>query len=233
MIYNNKCFIHIPRTSGTYIERALCNQYNIKFNWPDPNLNNLVGLYKFDDSFWFTLQHSTRREVEFFIKNNLIKPVLKYKSVVRNPYDRFVSLFYHWGGYTRFENLSSFLTKLEDLDIKSHQDLGIKTENKDFNHLNMADNLENCKYHFISQTKYLINEKGQIDSDIVTFGDVAKIQEEFGISFSFDKDKNRLSRAKAIFELIDQELKYRIYDLYEEDFINFGYSRHFDARSRL
>jgi len=62
-------FIHIPRTAGTYIEKLLCNKYNINLDWPHGPKENLFGLEKINETNYYTLQHLTIKEM---INNNFI-----------------------------------------------------------------------------------------------------------------------------------------------------------------
>jgi hypothetical protein len=41
MKFNSVVFVHVPRTSGTYIEKQLCKKFGCRNKWPAPNLENL------------------------------------------------------------------------------------------------------------------------------------------------------------------------------------------------
>ncbi len=120
-------FIHIPRTAGTYIERQLCDKYQIKQNWPRANIENLFGLYKVRQDNYLTLQHLTLTEM---IKFGFLKPNVNNQyifTVVRHPYDRVLSLYKNW--FKKYKTLDLFLNVLEKLKIDDYQFNGITTKN--------------------------------------------------------------------------------------------------------
>jgi hypothetical protein len=139
MKFNNGLivFIHIPRTAGTYIEGLLCEKYNCENNWPNPNTDNLFGLYKINDNNYLTLQHLTLNEmIKYnFINKNSDKQFIF--TIIRNPYDRVISL--HKEFLTTHSTLDIFLDDLEKLDLDNYQHNGIITENNNFNFLNMIN----------------------------------------------------------------------------------------------
>lgn len=78
----NLCFIHIPKTAGTTIERAL----NI-----DINYENLLYLDKYEN-YDVCPQHFYINEIQQI--NNL--STYDIFTVVRNPFDRLVSEYHHY-----------------------------------------------------------------------------------------------------------------------------------------
>ena len=155
MIIKNLLFIHIPRTVGTYIENLICSKFGIRSNWPNPDMEILFGLMKCSESNYFVLQHLTYIESVKFVGK------IPSFSVVRNPYDRALSLYRYWGGDNRFGSLSIFLNQLEEINLDEYEYEGIKTSNPNFNFKNMTDNISECKYHFLPQYKYVC-ENGKI-----------------------------------------------------------------------
>ena len=93
ILNKNILFIHIPRTAGTSLEEAAGLHRKHK-EFSDTFKDHLFGLYKYENN-CFALQHVTFREIEIHDLHNF-ESIKKSFSVVRNPYDRCVSLFFYW-----------------------------------------------------------------------------------------------------------------------------------------
>ena len=99
MRLGNTLFIHIPRTGGTHFEKLLgfeghnspprCGSANYPVNHEE-----IMG---WDRKLGVMLQHATYSEM---IKHDLYSPKEKLitVSIVRDPYQRTVSLFKYYGG---------------------------------------------------------------------------------------------------------------------------------------
>ena len=234
MIFNNKCFIHIPRTSGTHIEGLIAGRHKIYTSWPTPNLESLFGLfydreYSKEKQRWYTLQHLTFLEIQDFILQGWIhQRNYDFFSIIRNPYDRIVSLYHHWGGDLRFGTFDYFLNILDRLEINSYEHKGINVDRGDFNHLNMTDKIRDCKYHFLPQSLYLCDENKKIKAEIIRFGETEKISSKIETPYIFNND----TREKKVHFLNKGRIE-RIYKLYQVDFENFKYDKKFSLNSKL
>ena len=214
-----KCFIHIPRTSGTYLENLICHKYRIKNNWPQAPLCDLFGLYRKTKNNFFTLQHLTYLEIQDFIHEGLVQPGLEFFSVIRNPYDRIISLYRHWGGPARFGNFDLFLSEIEKCKLEQYPHTGIITKRKNFTYLNMTEVLSECKYHFLQQAQYVCDEDYEVKAKIFKFSDIENISSLLEINPQFNNSK----RIKNLL-LLTPSQRARVQDLYYRDFEIFEYS---------
>ncbi len=219
-------FVHIPRTGGTYIENQLEAYCQTNKKWPKPNLDILFGLHQKDSHHFFTLQHLTAAEIVDQFNINIPD---KNFAIVRNPYDRAISLFNWWGGSKRFTNFNNFLDTLEKMDLNNYTHEGIITENLNFNYKNMTDNIHECKYHFIPQYKYVCDDNGDKIVNTFNFGNMQTLNEYLGINnihFHFNGRSNNL-------KILTEYQKDRIYNIYRKDFELFGYDKTFNSNSKL
>jgi hypothetical protein len=208
--------IHIPRTSGSYIEDELCKKYNIKKKWPDANISNLFGLLKVNDGNFLTLQHLTLTEmIKYnFISNNENK--LFIFTIIRNPYDRFLSIYNLY--FSKKYTIDSFLSKLIDLNLENYHHCGIITGNENFNANNMLTNIENIKYFLLPQYYYIINDFNY-EVKLIKYEELESLNKLLEIKLKFKENKE-----KKIIILTDFQ-KDKIYNIYKVDFDHFGYSK--------
>jgi len=89
MISDNKkfIFIHIPKNGGTSIQEMLLDYLNCSYEY-----NNDIGLIKFKDEYG-TKKHSSLLKITKAIGRKNIRKYYKF-TVVRNPYDRFISMYF-------------------------------------------------------------------------------------------------------------------------------------------
>ena len=227
MIFTNTnsercCFVHIPRTGGTYIERAICETYSIKHD--HSNVKVLLGLKNvIEPNKWFMMQHLTLKEIHLFIENKLIEECDNYFSIVRNPYDRFVSLFKYWSKKKGENGLNEFLSKVEDMDLNSYQHKGIFSQKENF----QALKLEDCKYHLLPQFLYLSDNDGIVIPEVFKYEEMEKVKKysEKQFDINFNKDHAEDTRGSNLNFLTERQ-KERIYSLYKDDFENFNYTKH-------
>ena len=209
-------FIHIPRTSGTYIENNLSQKYNCKHNWPEPNLDNLFGLYKINDNNYLTLQHLTLNEmIKYnFINKNSDKQFIF--TIIRNPYDRVISL--HKEFLTTHSTLDIFLDDLEKLDLDNYQHNGIITENNNFNYINMTTNLKDLKYFVLPQYYYITNNKNY-KIHVIKYDQLEKLNDILQINLVCSDQTSLYNN------ILTESQKNKIYNIYKIDFEKFDFQK--------
>jgi hypothetical protein len=218
-------FIHISRTAGSYLEDNICQRYGIQLlPWPEPNLENLFGLYKLKDNQYITLQHLTYQELTKFFPAQTEDPIIF--SIVRNPFDRLLSLYELWGGDQQYENLDGFLDMIMDFEMEKYQHNCIVTSNPNLNHLNMTQNPKECMYHFNPQYIYLTKEDGQLIERIFKMDNLKKLNPILDLNVSFNKPWPR----KNIRELTKAQ-KNKIVQIYQKDFELLDYSTEYNLHS--
>lgn len=212
---NQVVFIHIPRTAGTYIERKLCEKFKGKRAWPRPNLENLFGLLKIDDSNYYTLQHLTLTEM---VNNEFIQQEAGQYifSIVRHPYERAVSLQRNW--FRRaYRNLDLFLDKLLEMELDHYGHQGILTQRPDFNAGNMTQRIEDVRYFVIPQHHYVECSDSDYQVEIIQYHEMEKLNGDLDLQIVFD-DQNREPDLTG-------EQREKIYEIYQQDFERFGFER--------
>jgi hypothetical protein len=214
MKFNNDLiiFIHIPRTSGSYIEDSLCKKYNINIKWPESNTLNLYGLYKMNHNHYLTLQHLTLHEmIKYnFINQNINEPYIF--TIIRNPYDRFVSIYNHLNKL--YSTLDLLLDAVEKIGIEYYPHTGIITENKDFNYKNMTSRLSDIKYFVLPQYYYITNNENY-KVNIIKYENIETLNDILKINLKFDKKNTKF--------VLSENQKTRIYNIYKIDFDTFNF----------
>src|SRR5437899_12481023 len=92
---SNILFIHIPKTAGTSIEKALYHREP-----PDQRITT-ISFYGIEPPTWdnhqgYSLQHYTYKDLYETMDVANFRLIF---TVVRNPYHRLVSAFYFYHGY--------------------------------------------------------------------------------------------------------------------------------------
>lgn len=208
-------FIHIPRTAGSYIEGKLCKKYDCERIWPEPNEKNLFGLYKIKNDHYLTLQHLTLNEM---IKYKFINKDIENQfifTIIRNPYDRIVSLYANW--FKKYKTLDIFLDELEKLNLNEYQHNGIITNNKNFNYLNMTSNLSEIKYFVLPQYYYIDNNENY-KVNIIKYNEIETLNEIFKLDIKSNKHDNKNNNLTEI-------QKNKIYKIYKIDFDKFSFQK--------
>jgi hypothetical protein len=213
--YDNKesVFIHIPRTAGTYVEDNISQKFNTIKVWPTPNTETLFGLLKLNDYHFLTLQHLTLKEmVKFGFLNDKNTELF---TIVRNPYDRVISLHKNW--FSKYKTLDEFLDKLITMELDNYPFNGIVTKKENFNYLNMADNIDDIKYFVLPQYYYIAQDNNDYNVDVIKYENMEQLNNKYGINLKYNTTQNNY-----IFTKTQRE---KIYKIYKKDFEHFEYER--------
>lgn len=191
-------FIHVPKTGGTTIEKAMDLMGS----------RNGYGIIK-NTAF----QHFTSNEVKKLLGDKIFNSYDKI-SIVRNPYDRFISEYY-WCqvegiGYKHQQSFDEFIDYVKDC-----------VEKKNFYETIYHD-------HFIPQWMYIcindeITNKEKIAMDhLLRFENFDIIKEFFMNKYAVSLEHHNHNLLNTGFQL-NQDQKQRIYNIYKKDFEIFGY----------
>lgn len=190
MIFNNKSIIfiiYIPKTGGNYIENKLCSKYSVKKKWTNPSLDILFGFYKLNNYNFFVLQHLTFTEM---IKYKFINYNNQYIfTIIRNPYDRFLSLYNGWFNY--YNSIDLFIDELEKMSINDYEHNGIISNKEKINYKSLSRNLSEIKYFVMPQYYYIENTVNDTNYNIhiFKFKDMEKINKILDLNIKYQEKK--------------------------------------------
>jgi len=220
-------FIHIPKCAGSSIEEIL----GVTGKRTEQGVDGISNFYtegysleriKMIPRYSFTqeqfdicksknMQHYTFVELCKMLHSGIVKNYKKI-AVVRNPYTRLLSEFFH-------------------LQQKRNPEIGITLNDLVFDRLKMNVVERNDKYdgHLETQTSFLINEQGNLNSidKIYRFENLQECFKDINLLTGNNIQPHLRQSKKAVNndELLTAELKEAIYEFYKEDFINFNYSK--------
>jgi len=200
VVFNDKkcIFIHIPKTAGTSIEQFIRDNGRNEINFLGVRNNR-------------SLHHLTAIELLKEIK--LFYQYYRF-SMVRNPYDRFLSEYY-WTpilnvGYKSGKSKTDFLNYVENIVKKKEYFTNIYND------------------HFIPQYYFLFNKKNQLlVNEVFRYENlddsVEYLKKKLNIQTTFPK----LNYTNANIQKEDwtDTEKERIYKIYNIDFIVFKYDK--------
>ncbi len=211
-----KLFIWIPKTAGT----SLVKTFNIKELIFRTRYDKIV--YKNEDN--ITFGHASIKDI---LKKNIISQK-QYDSfykftVVRNPYDRVVSLFF----YRKLNNKYSFKEWVRFL-FKNKNNIA------PLSHINVNPP---PKGYFKNSKPPLDINYSQIENiwnpmckwipedidNIYYLEDLSKVKEIFDENITIKKLNSR--NHKKYNEYYDDETRNMIYEIYKDDFLRFNYSQ--------
>jgi hypothetical protein len=188
------CFIHVPKTAGSSIEKAL--------NWQ--GANHLIG--PLNKKYNVCPQHLYWSEIKEEVPE--AEKFLKF-SIVRNPFDRLVSEYFYAKQYKCRPN--SFV---KDLSFTSFVDEFLKLPGKDRQfifdrHLepqvNFIKDCENLNLFYFENLEKCFS----FLSSVATFDKVPR---------------QNCSRHENWNFYYSEEIKSKVYNFYKEDFDKLGYS---------
>ena len=212
-IKNNKkliCFIRIPKNASTSLYMHLLDNNVVR----DEYLLELFKKPKYHSI--FAPSHCTISEAIEYLGNNIKK--LPFLVVIRNPYDRMVSLYNYFitnNKITRFKNLKQTINT-----FKQFINFCIKENNND-----------EYSMLWMLQSQYIDNyENYDIDLTVIKYENLNQDFEKF------IKDKNLndidsnlpwLNQSNYINynNYYNDKLKNKVYKLWEKDFIKFNYQK--------
>ncbi len=189
-------FIHIPKCGGTSIEFA----FDLKTPKDGYGIKNRKAMQHY-------LWHDYKRELGDKIFNNYFK-----FAIVRNPYTRFISEYY-WCSISKIGNkggqsIDSFITYCKGIVDKRQYN---KTAHHDHfmpQYLYVYDDNDSLKVNkLFKYENYQAVQKFMLNKYNVKVGHVMKGK----------YDKNKV--------ILTQSQKDRIYEIYKQDFIRFGYQK--------
>lgn len=191
------CFIHIPKTSGSFIKQLiLLNQKTHFFTFYNHNLKRKI----LDSPFKLRYEHLTLDEIKSKINPNTDISI-SYFSIVRNPYDRIYSI---WNFFKDNNFNDESIPKLPD-------------NYKDFL-LNYCSGVYDDHYLFKSQIQFLGNNSD--DVKIFKYENRLEINnffQHYGINNIENKPLNSYE------SFYDEKMKNILYDKLEEEFNTFNY----------
>lgn len=198
-------FVHIPKTAGSSIEKAL-QIYGIDNRGSNTYSSQILfGQYRCQDKIYFA-QHLYAKEIKKEVGGNFYDNCFSF-TFVRNPYERIVSEYI----YTKLHTKMNFAQFVHDVVVKNNK-LPLK-----------KDRDRHCK----NQKSFILGKNGKILVDFVgryerLNDDLKKIQKITGISFKNLLHINK-TRKKNYKSYYDDETKKIIAKVYKEDLEMFGY----------
>lgn len=203
--YINVLFIHIPKTGGSSLELYFSSKYNIPLNNkslydPIKNKQLLNENIKINTS----LQHITYNQIVKYDKIfNIDFNNIKIITIVRNPYERFISdLFY-------FSLITTDSTKEEVFDI--------------LNNYLVSDKYDN---HNIPQYKFITTDEDEIIQNIHILKTESLTSEMKNLGYiDFDIYTNVNTNKVNYYNYLNNESIEIINNFYHLDFVLFNYHK--------
>jgi len=209
-------FLHIPKNAGTSIGNYLINQFN--YSMEDFPLKKDFNYYHYDSY-----------RIHF---DNLSEDILKEYyvfTVIRNPYDRFISEYFFNSELKKLD-FSLYCRKFEALWNTKYENL-IKLNEKPTKPINdLAGDFYN-NIHRVSQSNYLNGiytdyiDKTPYINKIIKYENLNQDFEEVCNHLDIPNKLPHLNKSHKKQIRLSKKNKRYIYNLYKDDFINFGYSR--------
>ncbi len=207
-------FVHIPKTAGTSVENVLGIK-DIEDIYNSGKTNDILKVVNADclsskeyrNILLKSPQHYTLQELKKIIGAAAFNDYLKF-SIVRNPYDRFVSEY-------KYNNQFNFLSFDEYV-----------------NYVMSLTAVERSWFfdgHLETQTSFLIDETGVIDQSVKIFKfeelDILKnfVSELTGIADFPHKLKS--TNMISFISFYTNKIENMVYEFYKDDFVNFNYDR--------
>jgi hypothetical protein len=205
----NALFVHVPKTGGTSIEKAL----GVFGDWRIEDRARLFGQISSDDllSKGFGsafLQHLTYSEILRIVDQDTLREAFSF-AFVRNPWDRLVSVF----------------SNPDPHMVESARTQGIVLTGMPFASF-VRNALDFRHVHLLPQTLFVCDDKGQLKVDFV--GRFEQLQQDFAsvarrIGVDVELPHANASTHSDYRSYYDAETRRLIADLYQDDIEFFGY----------
>lgn len=207
-------FVHIPKNAGTSVENVLgvSNIHDLHNAGKTSEIlkvtnTELLSYKEYRNILLKSPQHYTLQELKKIIDKSTIDTYLKF-SIVRNPYDRFVSEY----KYNKQFNFLSF-----DEYVNYVMSLTAVERNWFFDG------------HLETQTSFLSDEYGVIDQSVKIF----KFEELYYLKNFIAKltgtavfpHKLKSFNSTPFISFYTNKTENMIYEFYKDDFVNFSYDR--------
>jgi chondroitin 4-sulfotransferase 11 len=202
-------FIHIPKTGGTSLSNGLFNN-SVRYN-----AKNLLGTMINVNGKWRRSSHCTAEEIDIMVPN--IFKFYKTITIVRNPFDRMLSEYYH---LVRYKIQHPILGKVSNLEFNQF----VSKVYYNFDLIQKRQNYPQEDYfiHFLPQSTFLkINNTFINDIKIYRFEKFEEIEKDFNLVEK--KNVNILRQKKSYHFFYNSTSKKMIKDIYSEDLETFNY----------
>jgi len=209
-------YIHIPKTSGRYIRKQICNNFKC-FHLENQELcassyENLAHHF-----YHFTYQRIIDYESNF----NELSPIHKYITFVRNPYHKLISGYF----FSKKRTLIDFdIHKLSILTMEEYIE-SLANDFKQFIKIDLknavVDNTLFCYKIVTLQSNYILDENNNIPENMIVhkledYASNSELQSFFNF-LGFDLKTYDLSK------FYDAETLAIVNEVYKKDFDLFGY----------
>tara|TARA_Y100000389_G_C17262662_1_gene413810 strand:+ start:72 stop:713 length:642 start_codon:yes stop_codon:yes gene_type:complete len=200
-------FLHIPKTAGKEISKALSKHGYSYLSQKYPENNSKVSS-----------AHLTSEDINIILKQNNINVDFEF-TVVRNPYTKLESeYFYQFAPIYRINEWG--IKTFYRLKKYSGFNNFIKKE------LNIANNnLEYKLNHFKPQIKFITN-KTKVYKYENNFKDLKNDLQDYGINFEINEKQNIEGILSKIFKIKwEKKTIQMVNEFYKDDFEAFGYEK--------
>jgi hypothetical protein len=204
-IYPNNIlkYVHITKTSGTYIEDL---GFYKGFLWGrfDDKLNYLKGKYSRKGISTFSHWH----EPIIYLNEKPYSENTKLFTIVRNPYKRIISeCLCEWGGI-----LASKMETVDDLNIYIKEQI-------------LSIDLENLRHHFLPQYLYTHKNQRQMIDYIIKYEEIHKfndLMQQYDLDIEYIPKSTELKF--SVNDISKENIKL-INEIYHLDFVCFNYNK--------
>lgn len=207
-------YVHIPKCAGTYIKYKFKQMY-------DCMITN-VEHYKEH------LQNGNRRTMNFGHRRYTNEPNLVPKLIcfVRHPYSRALSMFYYHKLNKKNQTFDQFIQSLyKDKNVRKFVESTDQNTHKTT--LLSTPRGTDVSMSWKLQTTWLPDDSA---SQIYFLGKVEELEKDLKclcekIGCKYNPDQKVINKTSYVKNEISQSTKDMLYDIYENDFIAFGYDR--------
>lgn len=209
MIYIKRldtCFLRIPKTgSQSLFLFVLNNLYDPKKDIISRKVDDVID----NNIIWanYSLFKTAHVDTDYLIQNNVISPKSEIVGVIRNPLEKHLSRYLYMIDADMYKNLKNLIEDFRKVMMNGC--LSIERS-----HMNQSQ----CSF-FKYQTTYVQNFRMLLFDDLENqIYDYFK-EKSLKIQFPFPHINKMKTNTKELIDVFySDELKQKVYDLYEEDF---------------